>query len=223
MKHSPRRRQTQEIRREELIIATLKSIRKYGYINSTINTIAEESGLARGLINHYFDSKEDLFIFATKYYWQNVDDFFLHVVKSTNGKHFDKLLSAVCVPFLRSTGYERMMVHYLSWAWVVPAVLEMHRDMWGRYRTSIERRISAVAREENMVVDARLMAITLTQLVDGLWLGHVMEGSYSQEDCRRILRQWLCEQFKEDPSKYPLWPGFDLEYYQTSAPLPRPE
>jgi TetR/AcrR family transcriptional repressor of bet genes len=217
------KRQIHEIRKEELIIATLRSIRKYGYVNSTINTIAEESGLSRGLINHYFESKDDLLILATRYYWRNVDEFFRHVVSSTRGGHFEKLLHAVYVTFLRDTGYDRMMVHYYSAAYLMPAVLEMHRDMWGRYRTSIERRISAVAREKNIVLNTRLAAITLTQLVDGLWLGVVMEESYSREDCRRILRQWLCEQFGEDPENYPLDPDFDLNNYETSAPLPAPE
>lgn len=217
------KRQIQEIRKEELIIATLRSIRKHGYVNSTINTIAEESGLSRGLINHYFDSKEDLMIFATKYYWRNVDDFFRHVVVSTSGGHFEKLLSAVYVTFLRDTGYDRMMVHYYSAACLIPSILAMHREMWGRYRTSIERRISAVAREKNMTLNTRLAAITLTQLVDGLWLGAVMEESYTREDCRKILRQWLCEQFGEDPDKHSLTPSFDLNNYETSAPLPAPE
>ena len=223
MKPVRKQRQIQEIRKEELIIATLKSIRKHGYVNSTINTISDESGLSRGLINHYFASKEELLIFSTKYYWRNVDDFFRHVVSSTTGGHFHKLLSAVYVTFLRDTGYDRMMVHYYGAACVMPSVLAMHRDMWARYRLSIERRISAVAREKGMALDTRLAAITLTQLVDGLWLGGVMEETYTREDCRRILRQWLCEQFREDPEDYPLSPNFDLNHYETSAPLPRAE
>lgn len=217
------KRQIKEIRKEELIVATLRSIRKHGYVNSTINTIAEESGLSRGLINHYFESKEELLIFATRYYWRNVDDFFRHVVSSTEGGHFEKLLHAVYVTFLRETGFDKMMVHYYGAAYLMPAVLDMHRDMWARYRKSIERRIAAVCREKNFILDTRLAAITLTQLVDGLWLGYAMEKSYSHEDCRRILRQWLCEQFKEDPDNYPLTPGFDLNDYETSAPLPAPE
>lgn len=217
------KRQIKDIRKEELIVATLRSIRKHGYVNSTINTIAEESGLSRGLINHYFDSKEDLLIFATKYYWRNVDEFFRHVVASTKGGHFEKLLHAVYVTFLRNTGYDRMMVHYYSAACLMPAVLKMHRDMWARYRKSIERRIAAVAREKNITLDTRLAAITLTQLVDGLWLAGVMEESYSREDCRNILRKWLCDQFGEDPEKYPLTPDFDLNDYETTAPLPPPE
>ena len=208
------------LRRQDLIGATLKSLRKHGYINSTINTIAEESGLSRGLINHYFENKEDLLIVAHKYYLQNVDDFFRHVMVSTKGGHLEKLLHAVYVPFLRDTGYQRMMVHYFSAAWMLPKVLAMHREIWGRYRANIERRIAAAARERGIVLDTKLSAITLTQLVDGLWLGWVMEESYTQRDCRAILRHWLCQQLNEDPERFALEPAFDLENYPTTAPLP---
>ncbi|MDX8533090.1 TetR/AcrR family transcriptional regulator [Mesorhizobium sp. VK25A] len=223
MASAPKQRQIQDIRKGELIVATLNSIRKHGYLNSTISTIAEESGLSRGLVGHYFGNKDDLLILAHKYYLQNIDDFFRHVVVSTKTGHFGKLMNSVFVPFLRDTGYQRMMIHYLSAAWILPDVLAMHRDLWGRYRANIERRITAVARERGIVLDTRLAAIALTQLGDGLWYGWVMEESYTREDCRTILRQWLCQQFGEDPAKYPLTPDFDLEHYETSAPLPKPE
>ncbi|MFP3648774.1 TetR family transcriptional regulator, partial [Paraburkholderia sp. SIMBA_054] len=67
MRKAVKKRQTNEIRRQDLILATLNSIVKHGYLNSTINTISEESGFSRGLINHYFDSKEDLLTAAHRY------------------------------------------------------------------------------------------------------------------------------------------------------------
>jgi TetR/AcrR family transcriptional repressor of bet genes len=214
------KRKSGTLRRQDLIGATLKSLRKHGYVNSTINTISEELGMSRGLISHYFENKDEILITAHRYYLQNVDDFFRHVMVSTKGGHFEKLLHAVYVPFLRDTGYQQMMVHYFSAAWILPQVLAMHREIWGRYRTNIERRIAAAARERELVFDTRLAAIALTQLVDGLWLGWVMEESYTQRDSRWILRQWLCQQFGEDPNRYSLDPDIDLENYPTEAPLP---
>lgn len=223
MKRATKQRQSSEARKAELIVATLQSLRKHGYLNSTITTISEESGLSRGLMSHYFDNKDELLSVAHRYYLQNVNDFFRHVVISTEGGHFAKLFYSVCVPFLRDTGYQRMLIHYMSAAWILPEVLEMHRSLWRRYRSNIERRIAAAARERGLTMDTRLAAITLTQLGDGLWLGWVMEEAYTMEDCRRILRQWLCEQFGENPDDYPLTPDFDLDTFETSAPLPRVE
>lgn len=223
MRRATKMRESSEARRTELIVATLKSLRRHGYLNSTISTISEESGLSKGLISHYFANKDDLLIVAHKYYLQNVDDFFRHVVFSTKSGHFGKLFYSVSVPFLRDTGFERMMMHYFSAAWVLPEVLRMHRDLWGRYRTNIQHRIAAVARERGLEMDTRLAAVALTQLADGLWLGRIMEESYSSEDCRMILRNWLCDQFHEDPDRYPLTPDIDLTNYKTTAPLPAVE
>jgi TetR/AcrR family transcriptional regulator, transcriptional repressor of bet genes len=222
-RREPKFRLASEARKAELVVATLKSLRKHGYLSSTINTIADESGLSRGLISHYFENKNDLLIVAHKYYLQNVDDFFRHVVTNTKTGHFGKLVNSMYVPFLRDTGYQQMMVHYMSAAWILPDVLKMHREIWGRYRANIERRIAAAARERGLSMDLRLAAITLTQLADGLWLGWVMEEAYTQEDCRRILRQWLCEQFHEDPENHRLTPEFDLVNFPTKAPLPTPD
>ena len=209
-----------DARRAELLVATIRSLRKHGYLNSTISTISAESGLSRGLISHYFDNKDDLLIEAHKYYLQNVDDFFRHVVSSTDG-HFRKLFYAVCVPFMRDLGYEQMLLHYFSAAWVLPDVLEMHRNLWGRYRTNIERRIASAARERGLEMDTRMAAITLTQLADGLWLGSAMENSFTRDECCVILRKWLCDQFGENPEDYPIDPPIDLENFATSAPLAR--
>lgn len=223
MMRAPKMRPSSEARKTELIVATLNSLRKHGYLNSTINTITEESGMSRGLISHYFTNKDELLSVAHKYYWQNVDDFFRHVVRSTDNGNFAKLYHAVSVPFLRDTGYEQMMIHFFSAAWILPDVLKLHREMWARWRASVERRLTAVAAERNMTIDARMAAISLTQLADGLWLGMVMEESFTREECRIILRKWMCEQFGENPDDYPLTLPFDLDDFETSAPLPPPD
>jgi TetR/AcrR family transcriptional repressor of bet genes len=223
MKRVPKQRLAGEARKAQLIVATLNSIRKHGYLNSTINTISEESGLSRGLISHYFENKDDLLTFAHRYYLQNVDDFHRHVVLSIKTGHFTKLLYSACVPFLRDTGYHLIVLHYMSAAWVMPDILKMHRDLWGRYRANVERRVASIARERELKIDVRLTATTLIQLVDGLWLGLTMEEVYTSEDCCRIIRKWMCDQFGEDPANYPLKPDFDLENFVTTAPLPKPE
>lgn len=221
MKRAIKQRQTYDTRKSELIIATLKSLRKHGYLNSTINTISEESGMSRGLISHYFANKDELLSVAHRYYLQNADDYYRHLVVSTKSGHFAKLLYSSCGSFLRNTGFSPLLIHYMSAASILPDVREMRRELWVRYRANIERRIAAVARERKLTIDTRLTAITLTQLADGLWLGLMMENAYTREECCRIVRKWLCEQFGEDPEAYPLRPDFDVEDFETSAPLPK--
>lgn len=221
MKHKPKQRESSEARKVQLMIAALNSISKHGFLNSTISTISEESGMSRGLINHYFANKDDLLTEAHRYYLQNIDDFYRHVIVSVKTGNFAKLLYASCVPFLREQiGYSRVTFHYMSAAWIMPEVLADHRELWRKYRANVERRVASIARERRMEIDTRLTATTLIQLVDGLWMGLVMEDVYTREDCCRIVRQWMCEQFGENPADYALRPPFDIENFETSAPLP---
>ncbi|MEL4070096.1 TetR/AcrR family transcriptional regulator [Ochrobactrum sp. GPK 3] len=221
MRRQSKPRQTNEIRKQELIVAALNSIIKNGYLNSTINTISDESGFSRGLINHYFASKEDLLTAAHRYYLQNADDFYRHLMTSTTTGNFQRLIFAASGPFLRDIGYHPLLIHYMSAAWVVPEILALHRSLWGKYRSFIERRLLAVAHDKGMEIDVRLEAITLTQLADGLWLGRVMEQTYTDEECCIILRKWLCGLFGEKPEDYPLRPDFGVDEFPTSAPLPK--
>ena len=137
MRKAVKKRQTNEIRRQDLILATLNSIVKHGYLNSTINTISEESGFSRGLINHYFDSKEDLLTAAHRYYLQNGDDYYRHLVSSVKTGNFDTLYFVACGPFFHGRGYQQVHIHYNSAAWIVPEIMALHRELWGKYLSLI--------------------------------------------------------------------------------------
>jgi AcrR family transcriptional regulator len=50
-----------EERRAQIIEAALACFTRHGYVNTTMDEIAAESGLSKGAIYWYFDSKDDLF------------------------------------------------------------------------------------------------------------------------------------------------------------------
>jgi AcrR family transcriptional regulator len=50
-----------EERRAQIIEAALACFTRHGYVNATVDDIAAESGLSKGAIYWYFDSKHDLF------------------------------------------------------------------------------------------------------------------------------------------------------------------
>ena len=220
MRQLEKKTRISELRKQELIIATLNSLCRHGYLNSTINTISDESGLSRGLISHYFSSKDDLLAAAHRYYLQNADDFYRHLSNNSTSE-FQRLYFAVAGPFLRDLGYNEMLIHYMSAGSMVPKIRDHHRELWGKFRAYVARRMASVAQEKGMTIEVRRQAFALTQFSDGLWLGLTLEEGYTAEDCLVILREHLCELFGENPENHALVPDFDLETYPTTAPLPR--
>jgi len=221
MRQLEKKTRISEMRKQELIVATLNSLCRHGYLNSTINTISDESGMSRGLISHYFASKDDLLASAHRYYLQNADDFYRHLSVNATGGAFQRLYFAAAGPFLRELGYNEILIHYMSAGSMVPEIRAHHRELWGKFRAYVGRRMAAVAQEKGMTIDVRLQAYALTQLSDGLWLGLTLEDGYTADDCLVILRRHLCDLFGEKPEDHPLRPEFDMENFPTTAPLPR--
>ncbi|MFC4668305.1 TetR family transcriptional regulator C-terminal domain-containing protein [Seohaeicola nanhaiensis] len=56
-----RDRQPKELRREQLIQATIEVIGRKGYSGTTIADVASAAKLSRGIVNFHFDSKDKLF------------------------------------------------------------------------------------------------------------------------------------------------------------------
>jgi AcrR family transcriptional regulator len=51
-----------DARRAEILEGARRAFSKYGYEGATVARLEEETGLSRGAIFHYFDSKLDLFV-----------------------------------------------------------------------------------------------------------------------------------------------------------------
>jgi len=54
------KRSIKEMRRDELMDAAIEVIGEVGLANATVATIAARAGMSTGLVNHYFESKQEL-------------------------------------------------------------------------------------------------------------------------------------------------------------------
>ncbi len=58
--------------RQKIIDASQKLIGEKGYLNVTVDDIAAACGIAKGTLYHYFQSKEDIFIYIERGHFQEV-------------------------------------------------------------------------------------------------------------------------------------------------------
>ncbi|WP_457155514.1 TetR family transcriptional regulator, partial [Mesorhizobium sp. P5_C1] len=56
------RKASKEVRQLQLIEATIDSLAKRGYSETTMADVADGAGLSRGIVNFHFESKEKLLI-----------------------------------------------------------------------------------------------------------------------------------------------------------------
>ncbi len=199
------RTSTSELRRKDLIRGSISSISKFGFHNSTVKTICKEAGMSRGLIGHYFAGKEDLLLAAFEHLTERLGKqtvLTLHKVTRDPFKRLVALATMTFHPEVVSCKHAPVWLAFWGVALWEPEMLEVHRDLWGKYRDWIERLIGQAAAERGLELDVRIATLTFTQLLDGLFLGWVMEDSYTLEDCQTVLHKWLFDTFEEAPDQH---------------------
>lgn len=57
-----------DAKRQEIAQSAISALKTYGYAQTTLRDIAEQSDLSLGMLHYYFDSKEDLMIYCVRLY-----------------------------------------------------------------------------------------------------------------------------------------------------------
>jgi AcrR family transcriptional regulator len=173
IREATRNRETPEVRRKLLIEATMRSIAKFGYAGTTIETICSEAQVSRGLINHHFGSKEELI----RQSYKALRDEWVAQTHGSVSEHYDdpedKLRAMIRVSF----GPTMFKQEYLGiWAgfWSAigksPALRRMNRELFDKDREAYEAIFEEIGRKRGRRIDARRAALTVIALIDGFWL-----------------------------------------------------
>lgn len=166
-------RESPDVRRKSLIQATMRSIAKYGYAGTTIGRICAEAQVSRGLINHHFDTKEEL---IRQSYKELCDEW----VFQTRGTLLDadrdpeeKLRAMIRVSFgpaLFKQEYLGIWVGFWSVIGKSPTLKKLNRELYRQDREAYRKIFDEIAAKRGRPVDSRRASIALVALMDGLWL-----------------------------------------------------
>ena len=168
-----RNRETPEVRRKLLIEATMRSIARFGYAGTTIETICSEAGVSRGLINHHFGSKEEL---IRQSYKALRDEW----VAATHGSVVDEfaepearlraLIRVSFGPTMFKQEYLGIWAGFWSAIGKSPSLRKMNRELFDKDREAYEAIFGEIASKRGKRIDARRAALTVIALIDGFWL-----------------------------------------------------
>ena len=75
-----RRQLTRELRRQQLIDATVKCISKKGIGGTTLADVAREAGLSQGIVNLHFESKDNLLAETLRFLAEEYDEHFMRTL-----------------------------------------------------------------------------------------------------------------------------------------------
>lgn len=192
-----------EVRRVQLIEATIASIAKRGFAETTLADVADGAKLSRGIVNFYFRSKEELLVETLRHMAQDYEAFWMTAVAKAGPAPADKLNAMIEADFHPTAASRKhVTVWYAFWGearWR-PEYLRLCAELSDRYfeqtRALCQSIVDAGGYRD---VDAAGVARGLNAMIDGLWLDILINPkSVDRSEAKRTCRVFLARFFPKE-------------------------
>lgn len=176
MSRRPFHRAGEDVRRHDLIAATLDCISESGLQGATVRQIAARAGVTPGLIRHYFSSKDQMLQDA---YREVMTGMTSAVVAAADGdqqsarERLHDFIVANLTPPVADGRRLSLWAAFISHVRVDPAFAEIHRESYLAFRSALEDLLAEVLAEAGEEPDpqrCRELGIAINGVIDGLWL-----------------------------------------------------
>ena len=186
-------RESADTRRDALIAATARCLAMRGAHGTSVRAICVEAGVSAGLLRHYFDGIDALVAATYRATGARVAAAMHAAVEDIPADNpRGRLLAFVTASFRAPIADPALLATWLAfWSLsrTVPAIGAIHDEIYAENRQDIERLICACP---NAPQDARLAAVALTALVDGLWLELSLGNApFSVGEAEALAEKWL--------------------------------
>ena len=192
----PRRTETKEVRRQQLIDATISSIAQHGIGGTTMSTVTDTAGLSLGIVNFHFQSKQKLFEETLIHLAREHHHQWLRAYKDAGLSAIAKLMAIVDAHFHpRICSRKKLAVWYAFYG--EAGRREVYRKLiedidMERFDLSL-RLCEKIAKEGGYhAIPPRQIASLLEALYDGIWLELLTyPESYTRKKARDQIRAFL--------------------------------
>lgn len=179
-----------DYRRSELIDAAIASIAEHGLSDTTLATIAQQAGVSPGLVNHYFEGKEELVEATLR---RLVKDLAFEIRRlaapnPTPMQRLEAIIDGCLQPEQLRPG--AMLAWRAFWAQIPghPRLGSLQRTINRRFRSNIRHALRDVLPEG----DVEDIYLGLYALIDGFWIRQFVDPeSFAIDDARRVCRRFL--------------------------------
>lgn len=185
-------RQRPDERRQHLLEATARCLASKGAAGISVRAICAEAGVSPGLLGHYFGGVSDAIAECYRWTGGSVVDALGRAVAAARPDPRARLLAYLTASFRPPIASPQLLATWVAF-WSLtqsdPAIAAVHAETYGEFRQGIERLILAAYPG---IGDARLPAVALTALIDGLWLELSLgQAPFSAQDAEDLVERWL--------------------------------
>lgn len=183
------KRESEEARRDALIVAAMDLVAEGGPEAATVRAIADRAGVTPGLIRHYFSSKEELTRAAYRRLmeWLTRDsaEVLLQGDKGPKAR-LAAFVTASLTPPVVDPRRLSLWAGFLNALRTDPAMRDVHEQGYRIYRDILENLIAALGRNASPE-QCRRDAIACNAVIDGLWLeGSALPEGFAEGELESI-------------------------------------
>lgn len=184
------KRESEEKRRDALILAAMALVSEGGPQAATVRAIANRAGVTPGLIRHYFSSKEELTRAAYRRLmeWLTRDSAATLLTGDLGPKgQLAAFVSASLRPPVVDPKRLGLWAGFLNTLRTDPAMREVHEQGYRGYRDILESLIAQLPRAAVPPAQVRRDAIACNAVIDGLWLeGSALPDGFAEGELESI-------------------------------------
>ena len=171
------RKASKEVRQLQLIEATIDSLAKRGYSETTMADVADGAGLSRGIVNFHFESKEKLLIATLQHMYDEYSAHWRNALQKAGDDPAHQLHALVSADFDRSICNKRKLAAWCAFwgeAKSRPTYQALSSARDAVYQNIFIELCAALKESGGYAYEPQVMALALSAMLEGLWLRLMM-------------------------------------------------
>jgi len=187
------RKAPRETRRQQLIEATIDSLARRGYSETTMADVADGAGLSRGIVNFHFESKEKLLVATLQYMADEYSAHWRNALHKAGDEPARQMAMLVAADFDRSICNKRKLAAWCAF-WGEAKSRPTYQALCGArdaaYQQVFIDLCADLKRLGGYAYDPQVAALALSAMLEGLCL-RLMMGT--EEVTRETAHAAACD------------------------------
>ncbi|WP_206615483.1 TetR family transcriptional regulator C-terminal domain-containing protein [Solirhodobacter olei] len=188
------RKAPREMRRQQLIEATIDCLSRRGYADTTMADIADRAGLSRGIVNFHFESKDNLLIATLQFMADEYATHWMGAYDRAGPAAAARLQALVAADFDRRVCTRRKLAAWFAF-WGEAKSRPTYQALCGArdkvYQEALSGLVEALKQEAGYGYDAPSLALSLCSMLEGLWFRLMMGDGLTRDGAHAAARAWL--------------------------------
>ena len=178
------RKASKETRQQQLIEATIDSLAKRGYSDTTLANVADGAGLSRGIVNFHFESKEKLLVSTLQFMSDEYANHWNAALEKAGPGAADKIWALVNADFDRRICTKRKLAAWCAF-WGEAKSRPTYQALCGasdlNYQKTFVELCAELKADGGYDYDAEPMALGICSMMEGLWFRLMMNDGLTRE------------------------------------------